>query len=249
MKNSKARIIFILTIILAGVLAFLVRNYLVQVEEQAVMAQKKAEVLATMVAASKPIPEGTKVDKSMLKEVDVPKELIHPQAVKTIEEAIGQFTTVSLLADELILTTKLASSATSNELPYRIPEGKRAITISVNPLIGVGGHIKPGHYIDVLGIFKFEPGEEAKPEVLTLLQNIKVLAIGPNIKKLEGVMEAPNITIAVSPEEAEYITLTENIGRMKYTLRPVGEKDVHNLPTATEERLKAKYRVGGNEEN
>lgn len=240
MKLSKQKLIFFLTVLVGLALALFVRNYLTKVEKEAlVVTEQKAQLVSTIVAAQA-IPQGTKIEKPMLKETKVPQEYIHIQGIKSFEEAEGKFSLMDIAPEEIILSTKLASSETSDELPYHIPEGKRAITIAVNPLTGVGGHIKPGHFVDVLGVYIFKENNE-EPVVNTLLQNIKVVAVGQNVKKLEGVMAVENITLAVSPEEAEYITLTENIGKMKLTLRPVGEDGILSLPTANEDRLKSKY--------
>ncbi len=235
MRSSKSKFLIIGTVALGLVTAGLVYMYLAQVQTAAV-----DQVMTNVVTATRKIPQGTKISPDMVKTVQMPVKYTHPSTVTDTKTAIGNFATVDLFQDETILTTHIASDKTANELPYKIPEGTRAITIAINQLSGVAGHIKPGHYVDILMSYKDgEAIEENK--VVTLLQNILVLAVGPDLQKKEGIQESENITLAVTPSAAQLIMLSENIGRMKLVLRPSGEESKPVLPSVNLRHVRSQH--------
>lgn len=64
-------------------------------------------------------------------------------------------------------------------------------------------------------------------KVMTIVQDVLVLAVGSDMQKKDGVQQADNVTLAVSPSEAELVALGESIGRLKLVARPsAGEPPV-----------------------
>jgi pilus assembly protein CpaB len=120
------------------------------------------------------------------------------------------------------LKEQLTTAQKSNEMQYKIPEGKRAVTIAINPITGVAGYLKSGNRIDMLICLKPETGGNLT-QSFTLLQNIEVLAVGSQVTSKEETNTADNITLAVTPQEAQWVMLAENTGKIKLTLRPVND--------------------------
>ncbi len=110
-------------------------------------------------------------------------------------------------------------------LSEALPEGKRAVTIAVNVTQSVGGFIREGDFVDILGLFS-EAG--VSEPVRTILSGVQVLSIGSELptSPSDNVVVTPNpkdpnappqtsikatpvqqITFAATPEEAEIITL------------------------------------------
>ncbi len=98
------------------------------------------------------IPENTVITADMVTLVDVPAEALHAEAVTTVEDAVGNMTTDLIVKDEQILKSRLVSNLPDDpqKLSYRIPENMRAISIPVNELNAVSGHIVKGDKIDIL---------------------------------------------------------------------------------------------------
>ncbi|GAG95181.1 unnamed protein product, partial [marine sediment metagenome] len=118
-------------------------------------------------------------------------------------------------------------------LSMSMPIGKRAITIPVGPTQAVGGFIKQGDHVDVLGMFaaaKLKLQPEAKTTIVTLFQDVLVLASAGS-----------SITLALSPEEAGIISIAQNEGKILLVLRPQAETGEHTLPLLSMETLKKKY--------
>src|SRR6185369_8362319 len=79
----------------------------------------------------------------------------------------------SVLRGEAISERKLSPAGTSGGLSAVIAEGKRAMTVRVNDVIGVAGFALPGNYVDVMVNAQQEhgKGEQAVPVSMTVLEN------------------------------------------------------------------------------
>lgn len=231
MHAEKSKAWLALTIVVGLITTLLVFNYLKNVK-----TVKAAEPMTTVVVAAQKIPEGTRLTEKMLKTSELPQKYA-VNAIHTLDQAINKVTTAALMPEEVLLKDQLASPDTASELPYKIPEGSRAITIGVTPTSGVAGLIKPGHFVDVLLTYKV--AEEYK--TVTLLQKTLVLAVGADLKKKEAVQAAENVTLAVKPDDAELITFSETIGKLNLVLRPAAEGKTNSLKPVDLAKLQSLY--------
>ncbi|HEX3011822.1 MAG TPA: Flp pilus assembly protein CpaB [Syntrophomonadaceae bacterium] len=218
MDKPKSRMILI--IILALITSGLVYNYLQGL-------QKTALDESNVVVACQKVTAGTRITSSMVRIAKMPLKYIHPGAVTVSSTAVDKYAATDLYPDQVVLKEQLTSARKSNEMKYKIPEGKRAMTIEISQVSGVAGYLKPGSRIDMIICFKPETGNDLT-QSLTLLQNIEVLAVGSQVQKSNETSNKDNITLAVTPQEAQWVTLAENTGKIKLTLRPAN--DNNNVP-------------------
>lgn len=151
--------ILILSILLGIVTAFGVYRLVQSFEtipEVTVTYQKVAVAMNT-------IPENTMLTAEMVQLQDIPEEAVHAEAITDLEQVIGTMTTAIIVKDEQILQSRLISQLGENpkKLSYRIPENMRAISIPINELSAVSGHIAEGDRIDILVTYNavdFYPG-------------------------------------------------------------------------------------------
>jgi pilus assembly protein CpaB len=211
---DKPKFRVILIIILALATTGLVYSYLKGLQNTG-LDESKVVVVSQKVAA------GTLLTQDMVKETKMPLKYIQPGAVTASSNVVNHYTTVDLWPDEVVLKDQLTNAQTSNDMNYKIPKGKRAVTIAINPVSGVAGFIKPGNRIDMIICLKPETGGTTT-QSLTLLQNIEVLAVGSQTSKEEA-PTTDNITLAVTPQEAQWVTLAESTGKIKLTLRPTDD--------------------------
>jgi pilus assembly protein CpaB len=185
----------------------------------------KVELLPVVAAAST-IPAGAKVEAIHLKVVGIPSEAIPAAAYTDQKELIGQVAKQTVFAGEIIVAERFANAPGTSALSAMIPEGKRAITVAVNQVVGVSGFILPGSRVDIIATEGGEPK--------TLLQNIKVLAVGQllNQEKNDPVSVSA-VTLEVDPRQAEIIV---KAGGLRLTLRNpedglvVAEADLEQAP-------------------
>lgn len=213
---DKPKIKLILIIALALITSGLVYSYLQGL-------QKNADESGVVVASQK-IAAGTLLTQNMVKETKMPIKYINSEAVTVSGNAVNRYTTIDLYPNQVVLKEQLTTAQTSSEMKYKIPEGKRAVTIKIDPISGVAGYIEPGSRIDMLISFKPETGGDLT-QSMTLLQNLEVLAVGSKVAAKEAADTGDNITLAVTPQQAQWITLAENTAKIKLTLRSVNDNN------------------------
>lgn len=228
----------------AGALAVvLVRNTISQ-ERRAVERERqrmKAEYRApiSVVVVAKDIAQGETLDDSHLRMADVPEEFAQPYAVRATAQVVGLVTAAPLAEGEQVLTNKLRRPdevvPQGNTLSDIVPKGKRAVTIAVDQITGVGGFVRPGDHVDVLWTVQV-PGESGKSGdlvTLTLFQDVPVYAIGGEIvgrqarkgrdreADVGGAQQI--VTLAMTPQEISFLLFAREQGQIQLSLRPQAE--------------------------
>ena len=132
---------------------------------------------------------------------------------------------------EPILESRLAPREAGAGLAPSIPVGKRAVSLRVNDVVAVAGFVRPGSRIDVLITGNIPGQQQQGPELRTILQNIEVLSAGADYQRdAEGKPKSvPVITLLVTPEEAETLSLASNETRIQLVLR--NPMDSNKTPT------------------
>jgi len=108
-----------------------------------------------------------------------------------------------------------------------ISEGKRAVALGGDKVIGISGFIHPGNRVDILVTWSDPESQEQITKLI--LENILVLATGTVMQETEQGTTSPVdvYTVEVTPEEAEILTHIRNQGRIQLTLRnPVDSEPV-----------------------
>lgn len=236
MKMTKSKMWLVTTLIIALITTILVMSFFKNIKEEA-----QVQEVVKVILAAKKIPQGTRLSAEMIKTVEMPLKYANPQWIREKDQVLDKFALLDFEADDVLIASKLTTEKTSNQLTYKVPQGKRAITTAINPASGVAGHIKPGDYVDVLVAYTAQNQDSSEreiQEVITLLQEVLVLAVGPDLIRKDEVQNTDTMTLAVSPDDAQKITLSESIGRIKLTLRPAGESGTSNLRKLNSDRLK-----------
>lgn len=232
---TRSRFWLIVTLLLAAITGTLVYQYLTAAQRASV-----DPTLVSQVVAKVKIAAGTKVTADMLGTEQVPEVYAYPSAAKDLKHVVGQFALVDFLPGEPVPLTRLASDRSASDLQYKVPQGMRAITVPVNSLTGVAGLVKPGNYVDVLVSYKItDLTEDLK--VVTVVQNVLVLAVGPDMQRKDGVQAVENVTLAVAPGDTQTITLAQDVGKVHLVVRPTGEAGKVALPYVDVTRLLKMY--------
>lgn len=197
-----------------------------------------------VVVAKDTIPGNSIITESLLEKISVPKDTVHPNAIKDFKDVVDKMTNTTIHNREIIIKEKIiekSEGATSAYgLAYGVEKGKRAMSIEVTLPQSVASAIKVGNYVDifyageleytVIGrITNTENGAPEKEKITKefsklLLQDIKVLAVGENIKSTSDVAgdnskEYKTVTLELTPEEAGKITYATVNGKIWLGLR------------------------------
>jgi pilus assembly protein CpaB len=155
---------------------------------------------------------------------------------------LGRGVVVSIAKGEFILPGKLAAENAGAGLPSLIPPGMRAVSVRVNEVVAVAGFVVPGTRVDVL--LTGNPTGTNEPLTTTVLENVEVLAAGQKLQhSAQGEPQSvPVITLLVSPEDAQKLTMASNEGRIQLALRNPLDTSEENLAVLRDSSL---YRMGG----
>ena len=191
---------------------------------------RQVEVATMYVAvASDNLPNGTRLTKDHIKVIGWPSSSPVPGSFKSADEIVNRGLIQPVLANEPLTEAKLAPIEAGAGLPPSIPPGMRAVSIRVNDVIGVAGFTVPGTRVDVLVTLK----EKEESMTRSVLSNIQVLTAGTMIdqdKAKDGQpIRSSVVTLLVTPDDAEKITLAQSAGGITLVLR--NPLDV--LPTDT----------------
>lgn len=196
-----------------------------------------------VVVASKEIQPQTKITSDMLTTISVStadQKLLAPDAVKEISSAIGSVTLVRLRAGEVITnhSDKLIQQnrdgggniSASNQRVNRalfIPEGKRTMAIRIDSEGSLGFTLEKGDKVDV--ILTATGGELGGIYSNVILQRMEIFDVEPiadKDKTNNGALQ--NITLIVSPQQAQQLALAKRKGKIDLVLNPLNSSQVNN---------------------
>lgn len=208
MKNTRA-IMMLLISIFIGLIAIVIAGK--WINEKAQISSSKVYV------AARDIDAGTRLTFDMLKKIDWPTTSVPTGSFQELEKLEGRVLRTYLVIGEPVLEYKLAPIGTSGGLSGVIAEGKRAITVRVNDVIGVAGFALPGNLVDVLVSAK---DENHKPFSKLVLEQILVLAVAQDVGRDDTKPKVVTaVTLEVLPEQAEILDLARSIGTLSLALR------------------------------
>nr|WKF61951.1 hypothetical protein HUO10_006483 [Paraburkholderia busanensis] len=188
------------------------------------MVTQSSNATIKVVVAATDISLGQRVGPDYLKLADWPSDSVPPGAYTDIQKLDGRVLKESLLHGEPVLDTKLTPIGTLGGLSAVIGEGKRAITVRVNDVIGVAGFALPGNYVDIIVNTQKDgsaPGTQHDQNISKIvLEKILVLAVAQQVGRDETTPKVVDaVTLEVSPEQAEKIDLARSIGTLSLVLR------------------------------
>lgn len=226
--------IILLVALLAGFAAFVlskknIENFKEQFTQQFATVQ--------VIGAARDIPPGTVLRMDDIANVKVFAKSVTGRAVKPDEltDLVGKKTHNYVQKLQPVLWSDI-------DLPFgglgglaaMVLNTERAISIPVDQVASVTGHVRPNDHVDILGTFSLPAegatvGPGAQDTVtLTILQDVTVLATGKNMGRRGpefemaerfGGEQYATITVLVTPKEAEMLVFAHQKGKLSLALR------------------------------
>lgn len=261
MNRRQKRLVSIVVVVLA--VFFLYSQFRSQqraAEDAKLEAQRKAEEEKARLAAQlekvkyvvprEKIPKRTVITDAMIQVVEIEKKYAPWKDKKGRErypenkaDVVNKIALTELAVKEPIHYGRLAAKDDLRAISFVIEPGKRAITIPMDPVRGVGGFIRQGDYVDIVGSFQTPGGAETLTK--TLFQRVRVLIVdrtyvregGPAPETEEEKAQAaaaagnPNqalanlamVTFEVTPKDAEALVLAASRIPLHLVLRNPGD--------------------------
>ena len=180
-----------------------------------------------IVVAAQDIPPGTifndeTMKKGLTKTTPWPKTSIPAGAFSSQQQIVGKVNRVKILANEPILESRLAGEGAG--LTVRLEAGKRALALRVDEIVGVSGFIVPDDRVDII-LTTTPQGAAGDAKISKIvLQNKRVLSVAQSTEQKDGKPQlARSITLEVTPEEAEKLSLASQEGQIVLALRGLGD--------------------------
>ncbi|WP_300709668.1 Flp pilus assembly protein CpaB [Limnohabitans sp.] len=184
----------------------------------AVWLNSRESLLTThVVVAKEDVQIGTRLQPGMLQVVDWPSASPLKNPLTSIEQATDRVVNMPLVKGEPISMSKLAAKGETGGLSAVLREGRRAVTVKVNEIVGVAGFALPGNYVDVM---VNTPDSNNNLVSKIVIERIQVLAVAQDVANLESKPKVVNaVTLEVTPAQAEKIDLARSVGSLSLVLR------------------------------
>ena len=216
MNRARIMTVFLIALLAGGGLAWGTYDYLQNVPVKTVSVPTKRVVVANAALSL-----GSELRRDDLATVEWPANALPEGAFEDPAALVGRGLIDSVVRHEPILPGKLASKEAGAGLPPIIPAGKRAMSVRVNEVIGVAGYVLPGTHVDVV----VTASPTNRPEDTTskvVLSNVEVLTAGTRLEqetKDSKPQQVTVVTLLVTPDEAERLTLASTEGKIQLALR------------------------------
>jgi pilus assembly protein CpaB len=218
-----------LALVLGGVAVLLARAWLERPEPTVAAAPQPQLALTKVVVARTTLFFGNRINAEQVREIVWPADSVPPGAFTSVQELLDAEKPRTVLrtieANEPVLASKISGAGEKATLSAIISEEMRAMTVRVNDVIGVAGFIVPGDRVDVL-LTRDESnggGRNSLNQITDiLLQNVKVLGIDQLANdNQEKPIVVQAVTVEVSPEQSQKLTLASQVGSLTLALRNV----------------------------
>jgi pilus assembly protein CpaB len=227
MARMRITLVLLLALAAGGGLAYGTYSYMQNVQVKTVSLPTRP-----VVVAASDLELGAALRADDLRVVEWPENALPMGAFTNPEEIVGRGLVMPVIQNEPILPMKLAGKDAGSGLSVVIPEGKRAVSVRVNEVIGVAGYVLPGTKVDVLATAS--PTEKRQDMTTKLvLSNVQVLAAGTKIEQdaEQGKPISVNVvTLLVTPDESERLTLGATEGKIQLALRNPLDKETPETP-------------------
>jgi pilus assembly protein CpaB len=151
-----------------------------------------------------------------------------------------------------ITQSSLVSLSPESGLSVKIPPGYRGAMLPIEA--EMKALIKPGDRVDVLVTFDAMMNDGRKEKVTaTILQNVLIIAVGTNLgqgmsakqfhnasaaeEKASGMAEKSTVSLALNPNEAQYLALALKQGDPTVIMRGLGDVEMHPMEMASFRKL------------
>jgi pilus assembly protein CpaB len=222
---------FAVAIFLGVVAVALTRAYLGAATQNATNQPAATAGTTPVVVAAQPIDRGVVLEPRLLKVANFPADSVPTNAFHSLAELTGgkdqqRLALRAMTANEPILATNVSGPGGKLNLSGTIAAGMRAVSLRSNDVSGVGGFVLPGDRVDVLLTRVTSGGSGNIVNTITqvLAENVRVLGVDQSDNdQADKPVVSRAITVEVTPDQAQNISLGQAIGSVSLTLRHVAD--------------------------
>ncbi len=214
MIQFKKHFSLVFAVIFAGLSSISISYYL-ENREKVLIA--KTEPVSPVVVAARDLPMGMKITENDLKTERWPSEIVTDRFFKHPRQLVGRTLHSGVIASEPITTAKLMKEG--DNLAKLIPNGMRAVPVTIRRSNTLARVLEPGSIVDVVAIME----DKAPMKTRVIAQAVSVLAIDnsglPDLKNTKDGSDSMEVMLLVTPRDADWIVYARNQGLIDLVLR------------------------------
>lgn len=177
-----------------------------------------------VVVAAVDIKENAVISETQLVEKSISKQDLVLGYASSKKDIVGKIAKDNIYKNQQISNKNLVQASDKDKLSVTIPKGYRAVTVKVDKVSGVGGHIKTGDFVDVIAFI--QPPDSKNKEVRMIFQSIEVIDDG---SKENSSQEESYMTLCMRPVDAERLFLMGEISKIKFMLKSPIDKEIQSI--------------------
>ena len=230
---------FVLALVISAGMALMVTGVFYQITKGGGGAAPAAAPSTEVVTAAKDLEVGARITPADLRLEPWPSSLLPDGSFLEPDQVIDRTPMSTILAGEPILERRLAAPGSGVGLAPKVPEGMRALSVRVDDVIGVAGFVMPEASVDVLITGLPTSNPQNGQMTRTILGNIRVLSAGEQLSpdSTGRPQKAAVVTLLLTPEQAELVTLAQAHGRIQFVLRNAKDDEVAETRGVRENEL------------
>jgi len=239
--RGKIIIALLFSIASGGYAASLTSTWLDDQRSRYDLAQIKPEaaapvpVMQKIVVASQSVKHGEELTAANTKLIDWAADTLPPSAFSAKDMLFTsqgkRFALAAIEPNEPVLGSKITKPGKSASLSAELAPGKKAVTIRVDDVLGVGGLIVPDDRVDILWTSKPRGvGGSQEPFTVMLIPGVRVLALDQTVNENSSKARvARAITVEVDTRQAQKVALGSQTGKLHLALRSYGTEETKNV--------------------
>lgn len=183
----------IAAVILAGIGAVLLFNYVATADSRAMAGQQPVDVLVV----TQPVKAGVLASELVgsVEKHQIPQVAVVPGALTSLDQVAGMSTTTSLQPGEQVISSRFAEPGTASDGTVTVPADMQEVTIALEPQRMIGGALTPGSRVAIYLSYD--------NKIQQILQNVLV------VNTPEGMT-----TLALRPTDVQRVVLGLQNGQL-----------------------------------
>jgi len=238
-RPGKPILMFVLSLGLGAIGVYYSKHYIEQQVSYYKGQLDKTETMVEVVVPKRNLARGEILLASDLSIREIPEKYADSNTVNggNYDVAVGQRVDFDIDEGRPLLWAHLEGGLTPT-FSGKVADGLRAMTVRVDEINSISGFLQPKDKVDLLMSY----GSGQAQQIFPLIQRLNVIATGVQtlVDKSSGgsTRNFSTITVHVSPNDAQKITLAQQVGKLTAMLRnPDDESSLTDLPMSVAQLL------------